>query len=137
MRQRGSLTRGLASEIETGRVGDPVNEQGRRNGRYERKEKHSLNGAGGCEEEGDVVRILAEIGPQTSDVGSYPSRRRVSTAGAEDPLPIVRLPARNTLRNVSRESRALLFREALVDIEVTAIWRPTLKIVRVSLGVRM
>ena len=40
------------------------------------------------------------------------------------------------LINVSRESRALLFRKTLVDIEVMAIWLGLTKSVRVPFGVR-
>ncbi len=42
---------------------------------------------------------------ETSDAGSLHSRRRVSTAGSEDPLPMVRLPARHALRTPLSLSR--------------------------------
>jgi hypothetical protein len=43
-------------------------------------------------------RKVAEKGVGRADAGSLHSRRRVSTAGLEDPLPLVRLPERNPLR---------------------------------------
>ena len=57
----------------------------------------------GCEVENDkgMLRKVAEKGVERADAGSWSSRRRVSTSGAADPLPIVRLPERDTLRNVS------------------------------------
>ena len=53
----------------------------------------------------------------------------------EDPLPMLRLPARGALRNVLRDTRALLFRETFVDIELTTIWLMVQNSVRVPLGV--
>jgi hypothetical protein len=50
---------------------------------------------------GRMVRNRAGKGVETADAGSLHSRPRVSTAGAADPLPIVRLPEQDTLRNVS------------------------------------
>ena len=38
-----------------------------------------------------MAQNLAEKGVKRSDAGSLHSRRRVSTGGLEDPLPIVRL----------------------------------------------
>src|SRR5262249_7204612 len=79
---------------------------------------------------------VADKGVATTNAGRFPSRHRLSTVGAEDPLPMVRLPARGAPRNVSRDTRGILFREALVNIEVTAIWLGLTKSVRVPLGVR-
>jgi hypothetical protein len=65
-------------------------------------------GTGGCrsrggreetESDGLIVRNLAGKGVETADAGSLASRRRVSTAGVANPLPIVRLPERDTPRN--------------------------------------
>jgi hypothetical protein len=47
----------------------------------------------------------AEQGRETGDAGSCPSRRRVSTVGAANPLPILRLPTRDAYRNVSGDTR--------------------------------
>jgi hypothetical protein len=48
-------------------------------------------------------------GVERADAGSWPSRRRVSTAGAEDPLPIVRLPERDGYRTpLLRVARSLI-----------------------------
>jgi hypothetical protein len=52
----------------------------------------SRRAEGEAEIVGPMTQKLAGKGLETSDAGSYHSRRRVSTAGAEDPLPIVRLP---------------------------------------------
>jgi hypothetical protein len=41
---------------------------------------------------GPMVQKRAGEGVETTDAGSCPSRRRVSTTGSENPLPIVRLP---------------------------------------------
>jgi hypothetical protein len=46
------------------------------------------------------------------------------------------LPERDALRNVSRVTRGILFREVLVDIEVMAISLLEEKKVRVPLGVQ-
>ena len=51
------------------------------------------------EKDEGMWRKDAEKGVERADAGSLHSRRRVSTAGSEDPLPIVRLPERNPLRN--------------------------------------
>ena len=40
-----------------------------------------------------MLRKVAEKGVERADAGSLHSRHRVSTVGAADPLPIVRLPA--------------------------------------------
>ena len=88
------------------------------------------------EKDEGMWRKDAAKGVERADAGRFHSRHRVSTVGAADPLPIVRLPSRNPLRNVSRESRGILFRETLVDIEVMAIWLGLTKSVRVPFGVR-
>jgi hypothetical protein len=49
---------------------------------------------------GRTMRKGAEKGVTTSDAGRFPSRRRVSTAGLEDPLPMVRLPKRYAPRTI-------------------------------------
>jgi hypothetical protein len=61
----------------------------------------SWSGSEEIERSGSRLRKVAERWLETADAGSFHSRRRVSTAGSEDPLPIVRLPARNAYRNVS------------------------------------
>jgi hypothetical protein len=58
---------------------------------------------------GIVVRKGAGKGVETADAGSLASRRRVSTAGAADPLPIVRLPERDGYRTpLWRVARSLI-----------------------------
>jgi hypothetical protein len=46
----------------------------------------------------EKLRKCAKKGVETADAGRLSSRRRVSTAGAEDPLRIVRLPERDGYR---------------------------------------
>jgi hypothetical protein len=41
---------------------------------------------------GPMVQKRAAMGVETTDAGSLHSRRRLSTGGSEDPLPMVRLP---------------------------------------------
>jgi hypothetical protein len=43
-----------------------------------------------------MLRKDAEKGVERADAGSLHSRRRVSTVGAANPLPIVRLPKRDS-----------------------------------------
>jgi hypothetical protein len=46
-----------------------------------------------------LLRKVTRKGVEMADAGSLHSRRRVSTGGAENPLPMVRLPERSPLRN--------------------------------------
>src|SRR5262249_44080865 len=85
-------------------VGGAAQHEGRRNGRQQRSDDHSLQGNEERENEGEVVRKVAEKGRLMSDAGSCPSRRRVVTAGLENPLPIVRLPARDPYRTPRKRS---------------------------------
>ena len=52
----------------------------------------SRGGRREAERGGPMVQKRAAKGVETADAGRCSSRRRVSTAGAANPLPIVRLP---------------------------------------------
>ena len=51
-----------------------------------------------------MLRKVAAKGVEMADAGRYSSRRRASTAGSEDPLPIARLPERFRPEPASAES---------------------------------
>jgi hypothetical protein len=87
-----ALTRRLGSKAQSGRVLDRKREQGWGKGRcfgegrslswgQERGRDRRPNGAEACGK-----------GVEMADAGSLHSRRRLSTGGSEDPLPMVRLP---------------------------------------------
>jgi hypothetical protein len=64
----------------------------------------SLGGYGEVEIGHRRVRKVAQRYVEMGDAGSLHSRRRVLTAGAKDPLPIVRLPKRFGFKPASAES---------------------------------
>ena len=136
-RRRKALTRRLGGAGQSGRVFACFGEQQGPNERISvgLRRLSCLPGRGGDGRPASAK--TPERCVETWDAGRYSSRRRVSTGGAADPLPIVRLPGRDTPRNTSRELRDLLFRKTIVIIGFTAIWLPSLKKVRVPFGVRV
>jgi hypothetical protein len=68
-------------------------------GRFEAMFVCSRGDRGEAEIGGPMLWELGRKGVEMADAGSLHSRRRMVTAGAGDPLPIVRLPERNPLRN--------------------------------------
>jgi hypothetical protein len=68
------------------------------------------------ENDDGMSRQVARKGVETADAGSLPSRRRVSTGGAEDPLPIARLPERDARQHGASRQEKLLLSELSAEV---------------------